>query len=72
MLQLRYSTPVCTDPIHMASSNSHPTVFRTHWGGGSWTRGSRSTKQNPLSRAPMKRFAPAALEVIVHRLGSQP
>lgn len=73
MSHLRHSTPACTDPSHVPRSINHPTVFHTHLGGwGIWTRGSRSTKRNPLSRAPMKRFAPAALEVIMHRLGSEP
>lgn len=75
MSHLRHSTPAFTDPSPIASSINHPTVFHYTLGGGrwgTWTRGSRSTKRNPLSRAPMKRFAPAALEVIMHRLGSEP
>lgn len=75
MAQLRHFTPVCTDPSHMASSINQPTVFhaRIHRERGNLDPGpSRSTKEKALSRAPMKRFAPASFEVVMHGLGSQP
>lgn len=58
------------------SHNRLPTVWPLRgWGCGKeqlYTEFWRSTEEQPLSRASMKRVAPTALNVVMHGLRSQP